>query len=154
MPMNENRMNVCVECGAEFHLTSSEIDFYQRKGLQSPRRCERCRKIKRERQARQDLPQSLLPPPGSRLGRLLAGAGPRPAADAANGPSNGAGRPFTPPPRHAAAFRRPQRTFLAHFTLCGGPAQVPFEPDGVRPIYCRECYAGGKASTRPWGTRG
>lgn len=23
---------------------------------------------------------------------------------------------------------------------CGQPTQVPFEPTGDRPVYCRECY--------------
>ncbi|MCF2144561.1 MAG: CxxC-x17-CxxC domain-containing protein [Candidatus Heimdallarchaeota archaeon] len=23
---------------------------------------------------------------------------------------------------------------------CGQEAEVPFKPDGVRPVYCRECY--------------
>lgn len=23
---------------------------------------------------------------------------------------------------------------------CGKETQVPFEPDGNRPVYCRECY--------------
>ncbi|MCW4025340.1 MAG: DNA-directed RNA polymerase [Candidatus Bathyarchaeota archaeon] len=24
---------------------------------------------------------------------------------------------------------------------CGQECQVPFKPDGTRPVYCRECYA-------------
>lgn len=23
---------------------------------------------------------------------------------------------------------------------CGKETEVPFEPDGVRPVYCKECY--------------
>ena len=23
---------------------------------------------------------------------------------------------------------------------CGKETQVPFKPDGVRPVYCRDCY--------------
>jgi len=23
---------------------------------------------------------------------------------------------------------------------CGAEAEVPFKPDGVRPVYCRDCY--------------
>ncbi|HOT06402.1 MAG TPA: hypothetical protein PLI05_03785 [Methanotrichaceae archaeon] len=23
---------------------------------------------------------------------------------------------------------------------CGNQTQVPFKPDGVRPVYCRDCY--------------
>ena len=24
-------------------------------------------------------------------------------------------------------------------STCGKPAKVPFKPDGVRPVYCRDC---------------
>ena len=24
---------------------------------------------------------------------------------------------------------------------CGQECEVPFKPDGTRPVYCRECYA-------------
>ncbi|MBS7615564.1 MAG: CxxC-x17-CxxC domain-containing protein [Candidatus Bathyarchaeia archaeon] len=24
---------------------------------------------------------------------------------------------------------------------CGKECEVPFKPDGTRPVYCRECYA-------------
>lgn len=23
---------------------------------------------------------------------------------------------------------------------CGGMTKVPFKPDGMRPVYCRDCY--------------
>lgn len=38
----------CVSCGKVFTLTDSEIAFYNNKGLNLPKRCEGCRKAKRE----------------------------------------------------------------------------------------------------------
>jgi hypothetical protein len=34
---------VCADCGHTFTLTEADIDFYLRRGLQIPRRCEPCR---------------------------------------------------------------------------------------------------------------
>ncbi len=33
----------CVQCGNEFELTQNEIDFYESKGLDLPKRCKDCR---------------------------------------------------------------------------------------------------------------
>lgn len=34
---------ICVSCGRQFVLTESEIDFYNNKNLDLPKRCEECR---------------------------------------------------------------------------------------------------------------
>ncbi len=44
----------CVQCGKEFHLTQSEVEFYQSKGLEVPKRCEACRKQNKEQKQKQD----------------------------------------------------------------------------------------------------
>lgn len=31
---------------------------------------------------------------------------------------------------------------------CGQEAEVPFKPDGTRPVYCRDCYAKHKPPRR------
>ena len=31
---------------------------------------------------------------------------------------------------------------------CGKECEVPFKPDGTRPVYCRECYAKKKPARR------
>jgi len=31
---------------------------------------------------------------------------------------------------------------------CGKECEVPFQPDGTRPVYCRECYLKRKANRR------
>ncbi len=34
---------ICKDCGRPFTLTASNIDFYEKKGLHLPKRCEPCR---------------------------------------------------------------------------------------------------------------
>ncbi|WP_455276881.1 CxxC-x17-CxxC domain-containing protein [[Eubacterium] cellulosolvens] len=31
---------------------------------------------------------------------------------------------------------------------CGNEAEVPFKPDGDRPVYCRDCYQKRRRSSR------
>jgi len=32
---------------------------------------------------------------------------------------------------------------------CGKPTQVPFKPDGTRPVYCSDCYQKHKPARAP-----
>lgn len=34
-----------------------------------------------------------------------------------------------------------RETFKATCSQCGGVADVPFQPRGDRPVYCRDCFA-------------
>lgn len=34
-----------------------------------------------------------------------------------------------------------RETFKATCSQCGGVAEVPFQPRGDRPVYCRDCFA-------------
>ena len=45
-------------------------------------------------------------------------------------------RPQAPPPRQV---REPREMHGAACTVCGTATEVPFVPDGVRPIYCLPC---------------
>ena len=38
----------CVSCGRQFTLTDSEIDFYNNKNFDLPKRCEECREKRNE----------------------------------------------------------------------------------------------------------
>lgn len=41
-----------------------------------------------------------------------------------------------------ASSDRPRREmFTATCSGCGGVAEVPFNPSGDRPVYCRDCFA-------------
>ncbi|HEY8392894.1 MAG TPA: zinc-ribbon domain containing protein [Capillibacterium sp.] len=37
--------------------------------------------------------------------------------------------------------REPRQLYDAVCAACGTPTQVPFQPSGDRPVYCRNCYA-------------
>ena len=37
---------VCKQCGKEFELSEGEIRFYEKKGLELPKRCQQCREQK------------------------------------------------------------------------------------------------------------
>lgn len=39
---------ICKQCGKEFELTSSEIEFYKGKNLELPKRCKECRDKKKQ----------------------------------------------------------------------------------------------------------
>ena len=36
--------------------------------------------------------------------------------------------------------RPPREMHKVTCAECGKEAEVPFKPDGVRPVYCQECY--------------
>ena len=36
---------------------------------------------------------------------------------------------------------RPREMFTATCSNCGGTAEVPFNPRGDKPVYCRDCFA-------------
>jgi CxxC-x17-CxxC domain-containing protein len=37
--------------------------------------------------------------------------------------------------------RAPREMFSATCSQCGGVAQVPFQPRGDKPVYCRDCFS-------------
>ena len=40
---------VCVECGQEFTFSTGEQEFFHSKRLSEPKRCEPCRRLRKER---------------------------------------------------------------------------------------------------------
>ena len=42
--------------------------------------------------------------------------------------------------RGRSSERAPREMFTVTCADCGKETQVPFKPDGVRPVYCRDCY--------------
>lgn len=42
--------------------------------------------------------------------------------------------------RRGRGERPPREMHTVTCADCGKETQVPFKPDGVRPVYCRECY--------------
>lgn len=39
----------CIDCKEDFRFSEGEQEFYQSKGFQKPKRCEDCRKKKKEK---------------------------------------------------------------------------------------------------------
>jgi len=37
-------------------------------------------------------------------------------------------------------FGGPRQMYKVTCSECGQETEVPFKPDGSRPVYCRECY--------------
>jgi CxxC-x17-CxxC domain-containing protein len=42
----------------------------------------------------------------------------------------------------------PREMFKATCSQCGGVAEVPFQPRGDKPVYCRDCFATRQPSYR------
>jgi len=43
----EGKKKTCSDCGNEFFLSASELNFFAKKNLSEPKRCRPCRDIKR-----------------------------------------------------------------------------------------------------------
>jgi len=107
------RSYACVECGAQFEFTDEEQRRFEARGFAPPKRCKPCRDAKRRRQA-----------------------GPPNTGGRGGGRRREGGEPGSAP---AARPRDPATMNPANCTVCGEPTEVPFQPDGVRPIYCLPC---------------
>jgi CxxC-x17-CxxC domain-containing protein len=65
---------------------------------------------------------------------------------AGNLPSYGPARPRTTSPRDARTYRSSRsgseafQKFDAVCSNCGKKCQVPFRPDGEKPVYCKDCF--------------
>jgi CxxC-x17-CxxC domain-containing protein len=61
-------------------------------------------------------------------------------------PSYGPARPQTTSPRDARTYRSARsggetfQKFDAVCSNCGKKCQVPFRPDGEKPVYCKDCF--------------
>ena len=44
--------------------------------------------------------------------------------------------------------RKPENFFIAECSKCNRTTKVPFKPDGVRPVYCKECFKEVKAASQ------
>jgi CxxC-x17-CxxC domain-containing protein len=45
------------------------------------------------------------------------------------------------PNRSSGGFGGQREMFKATCSQCGGVAEVPFQPRGDKPVYCRDCFA-------------
>jgi CxxC-x17-CxxC domain-containing protein len=75
---------------------------------------------------------------------VITRSGGRPAGR----PSYSSARPRTTSPRDARAYRNARsggasgafQKFDAICSNCGKKCQVPFRPDGTKPVYCKDCF--------------
>ena len=49
---------------------------------------------------------------------------------------------------HARTLGLEREMFSATCSQCGGVAEVPFQPRGDKPVYCRDCFATRQTSYR------
>ena len=108
----------CTDCGAEFVFTSGEQQFFATKGFQN--KPNRCPDC---RTARKNARQS----GGNGGGGYTGGGGGR------GGSSGGYGA---------------REMYSVTCSSCGQQAEVPFQPRGDKPVYCRDCFQSQRSSYR------
>jgi len=105
----------CVDCGSEFTFTEEEQQFYASKGFTNePKRCPNCRRAKKASQGDGG---------GYRSGARSGGYG-------GGGYGGGGG----------GGYRAERQLYPATCANCGRETEVPFQPRGDRPVYCRDCF--------------
>jgi CxxC-x17-CxxC domain-containing protein len=110
----------CAACGTDFEFTQEEQEFYESKGFQPPRKCKPCRDAAKQSR-------------GGGGGGGYGGGGSR-GGYGGGGYGGGGG------------YDRPQRQMYdAVCASCGVNTQVPFEPNGSKPVYCRDCFQQSRA---------
>lgn len=102
---------VCTVCGTGFPFTEEEQEFYDSKGFAPPKKCKPCRTAAKQQ-------------------RQFGGGG---GGGGGYGGGGGGG--------YDRGYSRPQRPMYdAVCSGCGCETQVPFQPNGVKPVYCRMCF--------------
>lgn len=124
MPMTLTERTIeCADCEREFVFSAPEQLFYAERGIRQPVRCPECRARRRaERNA--DVVRTSDGADGPMLWNDGYGNyGGVASANAKRGARNGG-----------------VRMYAAVCSSCGRGTEVPFEPRGNRPVYCRECF--------------
>jgi CxxC-x17-CxxC domain-containing protein len=117
-----DRTLTCRDCNQPFTFTAGEQEFYQQRGYTEPQRCASCRA---ERKAQRD----------------SSGGGGGYSSGSYGGGSSSYGQ-------SSGGYSSGQRTmYPATCSACGKQTEVPFEPSGSKPVYCRECYQSRRPAT-------
>jgi CxxC-x17-CxxC domain-containing protein len=107
----QDKTIVCADCGVEFVHSAADQERYAQRGFTNePKRCRTCRGNRQSAGGRERGPK-----------RRAEGAAPRGESRSPAGAAN-------------------RKMYAAVCAECGQPTQVPFEPSGNRPVYCRECF--------------
>lgn len=110
-----DKVLTCSDCGQEFTFTGSEQQFYADRGFTEPRRCSSCRAARKASR-------------GDSQGGGGYGSGYSGGSDGGYGGGSG-------------GSRGPREMFSATCSSCGREAQVPFKPNGMKPVYCSDCFS-------------
>ena len=114
--MAQDKTIVCQDCGAEFTFTAEEQDYYASKGFTNePKRCPNCRRARKAQRNDEG---------GMRSGSYGGGGG-------GGYRAGGGGGGYSSGPR---------QMYPATCANCGRETEVPFQPRGDRPVYCRDCF--------------
>ena len=106
----------CVDCNAQFTFSAGEQEFFASKGFTNkPNRCPDCRAARK-----------------AQRGSGGGGGGGGYASGGGGGGGGGYGC--------GAGGGRAREMFSATCSQCGQVAQVPFQPRGDKPVYCRDCF--------------
>lgn len=116
--MSDDIEITCLDCQSTFLFTAADQAFYEEKQFTPPKRCKPCRQIKKDQRGGTG---------GSSRGGSSGGSFERPSY---GGGSRDGGE---------------KKKYDAVCSDCGAATQLPFEPKGNRPVYCRDCF---KASRR------
>jgi CxxC-x17-CxxC domain-containing protein len=120
----EDKQLVCQTCSTEFTFTVKDQEFYIGKGFQEPRKCKPCRDASKESRGG-----------GGRGGYGGGGGGGRGGYGGGGGAGGG-----------SYGERPPRQLYDAVCSACGVQTQVPFQPNGYKPVYCRDCFKAGAGS--------
>ena len=125
MPYSDRNLT-CVDCGAEFVVSAVDQEFHASRGFTNePKRCPDCRRARKN--ARGD-------GGGYGGGSSYGGGG------YGGGSSYGGGG--------GGYSSGPRQMYPAVCASCGRDTEVPFQPRGDRPVYCRDCFRAQQPSRR------
>jgi CxxC-x17-CxxC domain-containing protein len=115
----------CTDCGAPFTFSAGEQEFFATKGFQNkPNRCPDCRAARKAQR-------------GS--GPSAGGGGASRGGGYGGGSSYGGG---------GAPRESNREMFSVTCSACGQTAEVPFQPRGDKPVYCRDCFSKSRPAYR------
>jgi len=127
-----DKVMACVDCGQEFTFTAGEQEFYAQKGFtEAPKRCSSCRAARKAQRGGSSYSTDSGYGGGGYNSGSYGGGGYSSSGGYSSGGYSGGGY---------GGERRPRQMYDATCSECGGPAQLPFQPTGTRPVYCSNCF--------------
>ena len=131
-----DRTLTCRDCGQAFEFTTGEQAFYQERGFSEPQRCPTCRQARKaQRQAS-----------GGDSGGYGGGGGYSSSSYGDSGGGGyGGGGGYSGGGGGGGYSSGPRQMYPAVCSNCGKDTEVPFQPRGDKPVYCRDCFQARKA---------